>query len=62
MAFEVAPLPYAFNATVPYLVAAAAVLIAAATIALGRRALARIDVREADAAEEAAAVLVGDAA
>jgi predicted MFS family arabinose efflux permease len=53
---------HAYNATVPYLVAAAAVLIAAATIALGRRALARIDVREADAAEEAAAVLVGDAA
>jgi predicted MFS family arabinose efflux permease len=53
---------HASNATVPYLVAAAAVLIAAATIALGRRALARIDVREADAGEEAAAVLVGDAA
>lgn len=53
---------HAFNATVPYLVAAAAVLLATATIALGRRSLARIDVREADAAEEAAAVLVGDAA
>jgi predicted MFS family arabinose efflux permease len=53
---------HAYDATVPYLVAAAAVLIAAATIAVGRRALARIDVREADEAEEAAAVLVGDAA
>ncbi|MBZ4486044.1 MFS transporter [Microbacterium sp. cx-55] len=52
---------HAFNATVPYFVAAAAVLIATATIALGRGSLGRIDVREADAAEEAAAVLVGDA-
>jgi predicted MFS family arabinose efflux permease len=53
---------HAYDATVPYLVAAAAVLIAAATIAVGRRALARIDVRASDEAEEAAAVLVGDAA
>ena len=47
--------------TVPYLFAAASVVIAAATILLGRRALARIDGRTADAADEAAAVLVGDA-
>jgi len=53
---------HAYGATVPYLFAAASVLIATATIAIGRRALARIDEREADAAEEAAAVLVGDAA
>lgn len=53
---------HASNATVPYLVAAASVLIAAATIALGRRALRRIDERPADKAEEGAAVLVGDAA
>ncbi|MFJ6652123.1 MFS transporter [Microbacterium sp. NPDC091313] len=51
-----------FNATVPYLVAAASVLIAALVIAIGRRLLRRIDVRESDAAEEGAAVLVGDAA
>lgn len=51
-----------FNVTVPYLVAAASVLIAAVVIALGRRVLGRIDVRESDAAEEGAAVLVGDAA
>lgn len=53
---------HASNATVPYLVAATSVLIAAATIALGRRALGRIDQRRADAAEEGAAVLIGDAA
>jgi len=53
---------HAYSATVPYLVAAAAVLLAALTIALGRSALARIDVRESDRAEEGAAVLVGDAA
>jgi ACDE family multidrug resistance protein len=52
---------HAFDATVPYLVAAAAVLLAALTIALGRKTLARIDEREAAPAEEAAAVLVGDA-
>ncbi|QCQ16275.1 MFS transporter [Microbacterium sp. RG1] len=50
------------NATVPYLVAAASIVIAALTIALGRRALRRIDERPADAAEEGVAVLVGDAA
>lgn len=53
---------HAFDVTVPYVVAAASVLIAAAVIALGRRALGRIDGRDADAAEEGAAVLVGDAA
>ena len=51
-----------YGPTVPYVFAAASVIIAAATILLGRRALARIDAREADAADEAAAVLVGDAA
>ncbi|MDY0828934.1 MFS transporter [Microbacterium sp. BG28] len=53
---------HASNATVPYLVAAASIVIAALTIALGRRALRRIDERPADAAEEGAAVLIGDAA
>ncbi|HAQ59794.1 MAG TPA: MFS transporter [Microbacterium sp.] len=53
---------HAFNASVPYLFAATSVIIATLTIALGRRALARIDEREADAAEEGAAVLLGDAA
>jgi MFS transporter, ACDE family, multidrug resistance protein len=51
-----------FDVTVPYLVAAASVVLAAVVIALGRRRLARIDRREADAAEEGVAVLVGDAA
>ncbi|MFF2484881.1 MFS transporter [Microbacterium sp. NPDC058062] len=51
-----------YGPTVPYLFAAASVLIATGTILFGRRALARIDEREADAADEAAAVLVGDAA
>lgn len=53
---------HAFNATVPYVMAAASVLIATLTIALGRHALARIDARQADAVEEGAAVLIGDAA
>lgn len=53
---------HAFNASVPYWFAAASVLAAAVTIALGRRALGRVDAREADAAEEGAAVLIGDAA
>ena len=51
-----------YGPTVPYLFAAASVLIATGTILFGRRALARIDENEADAADEAAAVLVGDAA
>lgn len=52
---------HAYGATVPYVFAAASVLIAAATIALGRRTLSRVDARHSDASEEAAAVLVGDA-
>jgi len=52
---------HAFNASVPFYVAAASVLVAAATILAGRQALARIDAHQADAAEEAAAVLIGDA-
>ncbi len=52
---------HAYGPTVPYVFAAASVVVATATILLGRRALARIDERESDAAEEAAAVLVGDA-
>ncbi len=57
-----AALWHAFNASVPFVFAAISVLISAATILIGRRALSRIDAHEADAAEEAAAVLVGDAA
>lgn len=57
-----AALWHAFNASVPFVFAAVSVLVSAATILFGRRALARIDAHEADAAEEAAAVLVGDAA
>ncbi|GAA1213574.1 MFS transporter [Microbacterium maritypicum] len=54
---------HAFNATVPYLFAAASVLLAALTVLLGRRALAHIDDEPADATtEDAAAILVGDAA
>ena len=52
-----------FSATVPYLFAAAAVLIAAVTVFLGRRTLAHIDDEATDqAAEDAQAILVGDAA
>ncbi len=57
-----AALWHAFNASVPFVFAAVSVLVSAATILFGRRALARIDAHEADAAEKAAAVLVGDAA
>ena len=54
---------HAFNATVPYLFAAAAVLIAALTVFLGRRVLAHIDDEPQDAVtEDAAAILIGDAA
>jgi predicted MFS family arabinose efflux permease len=54
---------HAFSATVPYLFAAASVLIAALTIFLGRRVLAHIDDHAADpAVEDAQAILVGDAA
>jgi len=58
-----AALWHALNATVPYLVAAAAVLIAALTVFLGRKALAHINDEPADAeTEDAAAILIGDAA
>ncbi|UUT35473.1 MFS transporter [Microbacterium elymi] len=50
-----------FNATVPYLFAAASVLIATVTIALGHKVLTGIDSHPADAQEEGAAVLIGDA-
>ena len=54
---------HAFNATVPYLFAAVSVLLAALTVFLGRRTLAHIDDEPSDtAAEDAAAILVGDAA
>ncbi len=53
---------HAYGPTVPYVFAAASVVVAAVVIAFGRKALAPIDAREADAADEAAAVLVGDAA
>ncbi|MEU4016031.1 MFS transporter [Microbacterium sp. NPDC028030] len=54
---------HAFNATVPYLFAAASVLLAALTIFLGRRVLAHIDDAPADpTTEDAAAILIGDAA
>jgi hypothetical protein len=53
---------HAFGAPVPYVFAAASVLIATATLAIGRRALRHVDAIEADATDEAAAVLVGDAA
>ncbi|KRA23675.1 MFS transporter [Microbacterium sp. Root61] len=53
---------HAYGPSVPYLFAAGSILAATATILIGRRALARIDDREPDAADEAAAVLIGDAA
>lgn len=54
---------HSFNVTVPYLFAAASVLIAALTVFLGRHVLAHIDSHEpVPAAEDAQAVLVGDAA
>ncbi|GAA5028145.1 MFS transporter [Microbacterium fluvii] len=53
---------HAYGPAVPYVFAACSIAVAAAVIAFGRRALARIDEREADAAEEAVAVLIGDAA
>jgi hypothetical protein len=57
-----AALWHGFGATVPYVFAAVSVLVAALAILLGRRVLGRIDGREADVAEEGAAVLIGDAA
>ncbi|WP_223625258.1 MFS transporter [Microbacterium sp. EST19A] len=54
---------HAFNATVPYVFAAVSVLLAALTVFLGRRVLAHIDDEPADAeAEDAQAILIGDAA
>ncbi|KNY08062.1 MFS transporter [Microbacterium sp. GCS4] len=58
-----AALWHALNATVPYLVAALAVLLAALTVLLGRKTLAHIDDEPADAeVEDAQAILIGDAA
>lgn len=56
-----AALAHAYGDTVPYLFAAAAVLLAALTVLLGRGALAHID-DPAAGDEEAAAILIGDAA
>ncbi len=53
---------HAFGAGVPYVVAGVAVLVSAGFILGGRRRLAHIDTAHADAADEGAAVLVGDAA
>lgn len=54
---------HAFNSTVPYLFAAASVLVATLTIFLGRKLLAHIDDEPADAViEDAEAITVGDAA
>lgn len=53
---------HAFNATVPYLFAATSVLIAALTVFLGRRVLARIDDPAEDTVQEdAEAIAIGDA-
>lgn len=57
-----ASLAHAHGDTVPYLFAAASVLIAALTVLLGRRALAHIDDEGDGAVDDAAAILVGDAA
>ncbi|SDH12080.1 MFS transporter [Microbacterium pygmaeum] len=51
-----------YGPTVPYLFAAASVVIAVIVIAFGRSRLVVADTREADAADQGAAVLVGDAA
>jgi predicted MFS family arabinose efflux permease len=53
---------HAFNAGVPYIMAAASVVIASLCILFGRPLLAHIDGAHPDAADEGAAVLVGDAA
>jgi len=52
---------HAFSVSVPYYVAAVSVALAALVILLGCRTLARIDGHIADAQEEGAAVLIGDA-
>ncbi|WP_144834802.1 MFS transporter [Microbacterium sp. BH-3-3-3] len=53
---------HAYGADVPYFMAAASVFIAAACILFGRRLLAHVDGSHPDAADDGAAVLVGDAA
>lgn len=57
-----AALAHAYGDSVPYLFAAASVLIAALTLLLGRRTLAHIDDAGGGAVDDAAAILVGDAA
>lgn len=57
-----AALWHAFGAAVPFLVGSLSVLVAASVILIGRRRLRHIDRREADAADEAAAIVAGDAA
>jgi len=57
-----AALAHAYGDTVPYLFAAGAVLLAALTVLLGRKVLAHIDDPADDDAEDAAAILIGDAA
>ncbi|MEV4670009.1 MFS transporter, partial [Microbacterium sp. LWO12-1.2] len=53
---------HAFDATVPYLFAAASILLAALIVFFGRRVLNRIDEPVEDALEDAEAILIGDAA
>ncbi|MFS0794168.1 MFS transporter [Microbacterium sp. 1P10AE] len=53
---------HAAGAGVPYIMATVSVVIAAACVLFGRRALAHIDAAHPTAADEGAAVLVGDAA
>lgn len=53
---------HAFDATVPYLFAAASILLAALIVFFGRRVLNRIDDPAEDALEDAEAILIGDAA
>lgn len=53
---------HAYGAGVPYVMAAVSVAIAAGCILFGRRLLAHVDTAHPDAADEGAAVLVGDAA
>lgn len=57
-----AALAHAYGDTVPYLFAAASVLIATLTVLLGRRVLSHIDDAGDGAGEDAEAILVGDAA
>jgi predicted MFS family arabinose efflux permease len=57
-----AALAHAYGDTVPYLFAAASVLIATLTVLLGRRVLSHIDAAGDGPAEDAEAILVGDAA